>query len=180
MDLFQTWFSFAGLSNELAVAAQNGAIAPPPGYFLLLRCPMLQHFAQYLPQLARYPHRNNREGVSRWHHCTQESRKGGFSKGGFCIVQCHAQGSKNTRGHCQLGHWAQQCVWDSERHSEERRMLFAKTPLLKTPVSWFLIHVSHDMKRVAAGPLIPTAQGAELFPKKRTSCLLAQPGLPYM
>ena len=36
----------------------------------------------------------------------QEQRKGGFSKGGFCRVQCHAQGNRNDQGY-----WAQQYIW---------------------------------------------------------------------
>ena len=64
---------------------------------------------------------------------SQEPRKGGFSKGGFCRVQCHDQGNKYYQGY-----WPQQYIWHSERHSQERRT-FCKNPLLKTPSSWFLI-----------------------------------------
>ena len=52
----------------------------------------------------------------------QKSRKGGFSKRGFCRVQRHAQETKQ----CQE-HWAQPYVWHSERHSQERRNFLQKT-----------------------------------------------------
>ena len=48
---------------------------------------------------------------------SQEPGKGGFSKGGFCRVQCHAEGSQKYPR--MLG--AQQYIWHSERHSQERR-----------------------------------------------------------
>ena len=56
----------------------------------------------------------------------EESRKGGFSKGGFCRVECHTQGSKKTQKD-----WAQQCIWHSERRSQERRIFFQKPPSKK-------------------------------------------------
>ena len=60
----------------------------------------------------------------------QDPRKGGSTERGFCRVQCHRHGSE--------GHWPQQYIWHSERHSQERRT-FCRSPLLKTPFSWFLI-----------------------------------------
>ena len=54
-----------------------------------------------------------------------------FSKGGFCRVQGHAQGTKNTRGY-----WAQH-IRHCERHSQERRTFLHKPPS-KKPLSRFL------------------------------------------
>ena len=58
----------------------------------------------------------------------QEARKGGFSKGGFCRIQCHTQDDNNTQGY-----WARECIWHSERHSQERRT-FLQTPFRKPPL----------------------------------------------
>ena len=44
-----------------------------------------------------------------------------FSKGGFCRLECHAQENKNTQENR-----AQQYVWQSERHSQERRTILQK------------------------------------------------------
>ena len=53
----------------------------------------------------------------------QEPRKGGFSKVRFFRVERHAK------------YWAQQYIWHSERHSQERPTLFSnsRTPLLLVP-----------------------------------------------
>ena len=50
-----------------------------------------------------------------------------LAKGGFCRVQCHAQGDRKYQGY-----WAQQYVWHSERHSQERHIFLQKPPS-KTP-----------------------------------------------
>ena len=55
-------------------------------------------------------------------------KKGGFSKGGFCRVQCHGQGNKNTQGY-----WPQHYIWHSERHIQARRT-FCKSPPSKNPL----------------------------------------------
>ena len=68
-----------------------------------------------------------------YHYIHQEQRKGGFSTGGFCRVERHAQGNKNARGY-----WTQQYIWRSELHSQERRTFLQGKSLLKTPFSWFL------------------------------------------
>ena len=63
----------------------------------------------------------------------QVPRKGAFSKGGFCRVQGHAQGHiKYPRA------LAQQCIWHSQRHGQERRASLQKPPSRK-PFSRFLI-----------------------------------------
>ena len=54
------------------------------------------------------------------------TKKRGFSKGGFCRVQCHGQETKSTQGY-----WAQQYIWHSERHSQERRIFLQKPPSKK-------------------------------------------------
>ena len=59
-------------------------------------------------------------------------RKEGFSKGGFCGIQCLAQENKSTQGY-----WARKYIWYLERHSRERCKNLRNT-LLKTPFSWFL------------------------------------------
>ena len=64
---------------------------------------------------------------------SQEPRKGGFSKGVFCRVERHAQEDIKYQGY-----WAQQYIWHSERHSQDRRT-FLQKPLVKTPFSSFLI-----------------------------------------
>ena len=59
-------------------------------------------------------------------------KKGGFSKGGFCRVQCHAQGNKKYPG--ALG----PAVHLPLRAPQPREAyIFAKPPL-KNPLSWFL------------------------------------------
>ena len=56
-------------------------------------------------------------------HLSQEPRKGGFSKGGFCRVQCHAQGNKKYPG--ALG---PAVLLAPQRHSQERRAFLQKNP----------------------------------------------------
>ena len=65
--------------------------------------------------------------------CSQEPRKGSFSKGGFYGAQRHAPGNKNSQGY-----WAQQYIWHSDLHSQ-RGVHFYKKNLVETPFSSFLI-----------------------------------------
>ena len=53
----------------------------------------------------------------------RNQEKGVFSKGGFCRVQCHSKGNKRY-----WGYWAQQYIWQSERHSQKRRIFSQKHP----------------------------------------------------
>ena len=55
-----------------------------------------------------------------------EPRKRGFSKGGFCRVQCHGQGNKKFPRIL-----AQQYIGHLERHSQERRTSLQKPPSKK-------------------------------------------------
>ena len=63
----------------------------------------------------------------------QEPRKGGFSKGGFCRVQCHAQGDKNYPG----GIGPSSTV-GTQSATAKSGVHFCKNPLLKTPLTCFL------------------------------------------
>ena len=62
----------------------------------------------------------------------QEPRKGGFSKGGFCRVERHAQGDKNNK---DIG---PSRTFGTQSATAKRGVHSCKTPLLKTPFSWFL------------------------------------------
>ena len=65
----------------------------------------------------------------------QEPRKGGFSKGGFCRVQCHDGGNKNKNPRILAP-----AVHLTLRASEPREAyILQKPPSKKTPFSWFLI-----------------------------------------
>ena len=62
----------------------------------------------------------------------QGPRKGGFSKGGFCRVQCHGQGSK------EYPRILAPAVHLAPRAAQPREAYILQSPLLKTPFSWFL------------------------------------------
>ena len=67
-------------------------------------------------------------------HCSDlEPRKGGFSKGGFCRVQCHGQRSK------KYPKILAPAVHLASRAPQPREAYILQNPLLKTPFSWFLI-----------------------------------------
>ena len=73
------------------------------------------------------------------------TKKGGFSKGGFCSPQCHTPGNRT------YGYWAQQDIWYSDHHSQERRA-FLQKPRSKSPHFFVpdIIDLSiptHDIKR---------------------------------
>ena len=73
----------------------------------------------------------------------QEPRKGGFSKGGFCRVQCHGQGNKKyPRTLAPAGHLAL-------RAPQPREAYVLQKPLKKKTFSWFLISLP---KILLSGP----------------------------
>ena len=73
--------------------------------------------AKFSKKALPYPHQDPRIPI-------RNQEKGVLAKG-FCGVQCHAQGNKKY----PRGHWAQQYVWHSEHHSQERRIFWPKTLL---------------------------------------------------
>ena len=60
-------------------------------------------------------------------------RKGGFSKGGFCKVQCHAHGNKKMPK--DIG---PSSTFGTQSVTAKRGIPLCRNPLLKTPFSWFL------------------------------------------
>ena len=108
---------FATLDRDRTSAAMGSAIVWPP----------ISH--PRAGRISQWPHP---KPLRRFNRVIQEPRKGGFSKGGFCRVQCHGQVLQNSQGY-----WPQQYIWHSERHSQERR-IFCQNPLQKTPFSWSL------------------------------------------
>ena len=54
----------------------------------------------------------------------RNEEKGGLAKGACAESSVTPKETKNTRGH-----WAQQYIWHSERHSQERHTFLQKPPL---------------------------------------------------
>ena len=61
---------------------------------------------------------------------TLNQEKGVLAKGVSVESSVTPKETKNTRGH-----WAQQFIWHSERHSQERRIFWQKPPS-KNPLFW--------------------------------------------
>ena len=84
----------------------------------------------------------------------RNQEKGVLAKGVSAESSVAPKETKNTQKY-----WAQQCIWHSERHSQERRTLLQTTPS-KTPFSWFL-RLSKYSRRT-----FPEMNSGEPHPKK--------------
>ena len=91
------------------------------------------------------------------HH--QEPRKGGFSRGGFCTIQCTP---KKLRMPQNIGHSS---TFGTQSATAKRGVDVYENPLLKTPFSWFLTSPRYVLPPTSAISLSKSLRTSRNFPQ---------------